>query len=413
MKKTSLGILISALLLAPAIASEQKIGGYDFAYSSTGDSRALPVQVFDSGTDTYLQFRSGDAIPAIFSMSSSGMTLSVPRFEGPYVVVPNVHGHMLLQLGRSQAHVVYTGNVRRKDSPELNYVSASGLQTTYAGMMPAGGRLVASLAPSAMKVKATSGAAYDFDQNSYATPEKGDRVQWASHEATQDYSVPFVVGSSKPGKIAIKTVRSIAGTLQESYRIEIVGRDDQTHREGVAESRAASVADLLAAAGIPRDRLVIKTSAELKTSGEKGVVVGVSMRAFTDRKYEKRDLESAARVNLDSVLADLKAGRITPSQAKAQLQSATPSVAGNRTNLWEIRASDATVENMLKRWASSSGWRVVTQGMPQIAIHGDAELTRPDFLKAAEYVINQAKRSGYRISAKAYSNNVLVVKEGN
>ncbi|MDO8277382.1 MAG: TcpQ domain-containing protein, partial [Burkholderiaceae bacterium] len=56
-----------------------------------------------------------------------------------------------------------------------------------------------------------------------------------------------------------------------------------------------------------------------------------------------------------------------------------------------------------------AGWRVLWQGAPAVAITGDSSLQRPDFLQAADYVINQAKGAGYRIRGTAYSNQTLVI----
>jgi len=75
--------------------------------------------------------------------------------------------------------------------------------------------------------------------------------------------------------------------------------------------------------------------------------------------------------------------------------------------LWQVRAADRTVVDMLRRWAAASGWKVVVKSPPSIPISGDDEFDRPDFLQAADYVIAQARKAGYGLRATAYENNVL------
>jgi hypothetical protein len=65
---------------------------------------------------------------------------------------------------------------------------------------------------------------------------------------------------------------------------------------------------------------------------------------------------------------------------------------------------------MLGRWANTAGWKVVWRNAPEIRITGDSELSKVDFLQAADIVISQSKSAGYRIQARAFSNQVLLVE---
>jgi outer membrane protein OmpA-like peptidoglycan-associated protein len=263
-----------------------------------------------------------------------------------------------------------------------------------------------------------------LELNSYATPIKGDRTVWTGpEEVSQDYSIPFAVGKSTMGPLASKLMRSLASSMQSASKIEVIGRDDMTFREGLAESRAASIADALTAIGIPRSRIVVKTSAEVLPGTSKGVVVGASITARTSSLPKQSEVVAAQRPSVsghfDTIIAQLRSGQLSPSQAAEALegsrtshqvhQASSASGVVRVSGPWTVRKMDGSVENMLKRWGQGAGWRVVSRGAPHIEIHGDAEVDRRDFLQAADYAITQAKQAGYRIKATAYSNNVLVL----
>lgn len=401
-------------VLVPAIANQtQMVAGYDFSYASSGDARAMPVQVFDGGSVTYFQFRAGDLIPAIFADVDGKIELIVPRFEGPYVVVDRVQGHYVLKLGRAQAHVVHTTG-DRVDAPMIRQVAASGLETPYqGGRLMVGAKLVAQLPP----VRANFTPDTELDHNSYAAPVKGDRVAWYdSTDEERNYSIPFAAGSVNVSATAAKLVKTMVPVLSTAQRIEIVGFDDAANTNGVAESRAAAVVNALAAAGVSRSLIFTKTSPQVKPGPKNGTEIGVTVVAYTSKPYTRAQntpVAKAGSATLDQILLDLQGGRITPSQAKAAMEALKKgdavAGAGASQQRWNVRLSDVTVSAMLKRWGTEAGWSVIDQGAPNIQIPTDRVLEKPDFLTAADYVISQAKAAGYQISAASYTNKVLVL----
>ncbi len=78
--------------------------------------------------------------------------------------------------------------------------------------------------------------------------------------------------------------------------------------------------------------------------------------------------------------------------------------------VWRIQKSDGTVANLLARWAKDAGWKVHWEGAPDIAITGDSEVGKPDFVSAADFVVSDLKAKGHPIKAKAFADNVLVIK---
>jgi len=72
---------------------------YDFSWRLSGDPRIGPVQVFDDGRSTWLQFASDQTVPAIFARSVFGDRLLTSRSAPPYVVLDGVWPLLVLRIG--------------------------------------------------------------------------------------------------------------------------------------------------------------------------------------------------------------------------------------------------------------------------------------------------------------------------
>jgi hypothetical protein len=418
---------VGAALLLPTAqgsGSADRLGAYDFSYEISGDNRVRPVQVFDDGRSTYFQFRSGEPIPAIFAQGAAGASLQMPQLEGPYVKVPAVAGQYALRLGYGTGRVAYVGAAHGPGA-------SGGLS---APVSPPRAVKVAALTPPPMTrllaaSQMVSGMPRDLfpapapkislEENSYATPLKGDAVEWSSStERTKDHAIMFSRDSTKLSPAAVKLIRSLVSAARPSARYEVIGRDDDNHLERVAEGRARAAVAALVAAGVPKSSLTERTTAEAKEAG-KGQWQGVTLRVWDSVAPVP---PTRADHDVASVVSRLRAGRITPSEAvalieqarraPAQATSAPAAVASApppAITSWAVRKADETIEEMLLRWGKDAGWRVVWQGAPSVPITGDATLSRPDFLQAADYVVSQAKTAGYKLRATAYSNQTLVI----
>lgn len=418
-----------------------RIGGYDFSYAVSGDQRVRPVQVFDDGRFTYFQFRAGEPIPAIFSETSAGATLLMPQLEGPYTKVPTIASGYLLRLGHGSGRVVYNGGVGAQEGRALpaSLTAASPVEKAASGSgsawpTPSHGsgavqaaipqqKMARLLAASQMvtglprEMFAEPPARISLETNSYATPLRGDTVEWSPPvERWKEHSFVFVTDSARLTPAAQKLVREVVASARAGSRFEVIGRDDDGHKERVADLRAANIVAAIIAAGIPKSAVSQKTTAEVRAAG-KGLWIGVSLRVHDAPAIAgtggMREQEVAA------VVRRLQTGSISPSEALALLGAikSAPAAMGGAAqptspvgpSTWTIRKTDENIERMLERWGREAGWRVLWQGAPAVAITGDSSLQRPDFLQAADYVINQAKGAGYRIRATAYSNQTLVI----
>src|SRR5690606_12720606 len=58
-----------------------------------------PLQVFDDGRSTWLQFMPDQALPAIFARGAQGDQLLDYRHQGPYVVLDGVWPFLILKAG--------------------------------------------------------------------------------------------------------------------------------------------------------------------------------------------------------------------------------------------------------------------------------------------------------------------------
>ncbi len=421
LKATVVMLFGAVVTLTPVQGSApDRVGNMDFTYQIVGDAAARPVQVFDDGKATYFQFRSGENIPAIFADVNGVLGLQLSQAQGPYITIPTVARTYFLRMGARSARVTYMGG-----------------QPSASGQVQAGNPNAAEPARLLAAAGTPQGLPREMfyeqprvalDVNSYAIPIKGDRTEWVEDAANQEHSVSFRVGSSRLDPAGMKTFRVLASSLAGATRIEISGRDDASFKEGLAEARAASLADTLVAVGISRDRITLKRSPVLQTGAEKGSVVGATILAVTTRRVEASLPSSGRRDASDAIVARLQARQITAAEAVQLLEAnsmsraaggvparAAPAPAPARAPAkWEIRKTDATLEAMLRRWGKDSGWQVVLKGAPEIRITADQEVKEvegADFVKAADFVITQARKIGFRIKGSAYSNNVLVLTE--
>lgn len=113
-------------------ASSEAASAYDFAYRLSGDRRVAPVQVFDDGRTTWLQFQPGQTLPAVFvagpTEASAGQLASYTQ-QGPYLVLNGTANAFVLRIGAITARADYTGSAPRAGLP----AAAPGMPSQWAG----------------------------------------------------------------------------------------------------------------------------------------------------------------------------------------------------------------------------------------------------------------------------------------
>lgn len=79
---------------------------YQFHWTLSGNRSVSPLQVFDDGQRTWLQFAPGQALPAVFRAQGAGDVLVRYTVQDPYVVLPGVWPRLSFRGGSLQGMAV-------------------------------------------------------------------------------------------------------------------------------------------------------------------------------------------------------------------------------------------------------------------------------------------------------------------
>lgn len=416
-KQTFLAAFLSFVaanaLTAPGIGAA--MDRFSFDYAVHGDDRAKPLQVFDDGQKTYLQYRANGDIPVF--ISSRTAQLLIPRQEGPYTVLLGTPRDFIAQLGSARARLTHASQMSTAAQYQTDRVVRS---------VPSERVTVAALSPGAggMALSQMAAQRNEWTDNSYATPAKGDRVTWASADVDQSKTLVFERGSATMEKDSERLLKQVASSMKGASRVVISTADDTHPSDAGGTARAQNIRKVLIASGVKPEVISVRVGFffddQLQKVGKR--LMNPATVTWTEQTSTRpvAGLQAARRGEAElSVVDALRSGQISPAEALERLQAgresravaAQPAVAASRQAGWTVRKADQTIEKMLERWASDSGWKVIWKGAPNVDITADAvrPLTHPDFLQAADYVVTQAKSAGYRIKATAYSNQILVV----
>lgn len=78
-------------------------GALDFSWRLSGDRAVAPLQVFSDATHTWLQWHSGQALPAIFGLSEAGEQLVSYERHGPYAKLEGAWTKLVFRGAHQQA----------------------------------------------------------------------------------------------------------------------------------------------------------------------------------------------------------------------------------------------------------------------------------------------------------------------
>ncbi|WP_257829997.1 TrbG/VirB9 family P-type conjugative transfer protein [Burkholderia glumae] len=107
--------VVLALSAGCATSPGTRVGQFDFQYSASGAAEVRPYQVFDDGSQTFLQF--DHPLPAsaqVFINVPSGRLPQVISRAGELVSVPSIADGLTIAVGDARASVVYRGNPTRR-----------------------------------------------------------------------------------------------------------------------------------------------------------------------------------------------------------------------------------------------------------------------------------------------------------
>lgn len=374
-------LVLCSLLALPVTAalgpSSERIGKYDFAYQIQAHSRVSPVQVFDDGQNTYFQFLGGGAIPAIFRITESGPELTAQSFDGPYLRVEGVAAQYTLRLGSAAGRVTYTAGGR----PTFNETPVASLPPQAA---PQWKQLVASTQPVAFTPSEARPTA--IDTNSYATPTKGDIIDWNnSRSEKEDHEIVFSRGSDKLTKTQIQRLERIASSLSGEFSIVITGRDDDSLKEGLGEARARAIAHVFSKKGVAQSRIEGRLGGQTKAGD--GWACNVSI---------------------------VKTVKTTPIRLAQQVSQPTPAALEVPPEGFTLLPSDRNLAGVINRWARVTSYQVVWEAteMGEPEITGTGKLTAASMKEAMEVLVNGMRAKGYDVAVTIYKNRVIRIAKG-
>jgi len=112
---------------------DQAGGVYDFGWHLSGDRAVAPLQVFDDGHRTWLQFQVGQPLPALFGVRDGTERLLPYRRLDPYVQIEGVWQGLVLRGGALTARAQYQGENRRSVRVGEAAIAGAGASTQMAG----------------------------------------------------------------------------------------------------------------------------------------------------------------------------------------------------------------------------------------------------------------------------------------
>lgn len=432
-----------------------KVGRFDFGYELHGKGIARPLQVFDDGEQkTYFQFHPDDPTPVV--LEHDGRTVLVPTREGPFTVVDSLARDFTLVMGGSRALVRHQ-TVEARMRGTLDEIERPVRLAALGGGLPAGMVLAKGTPAVAPQNGGTTG---DLQESSYATPVKGDVIEWRGAGRTVEQPVLFIEGGWVLAKEVKRALVTLAGQIGPEARVIVIGREDSSMKDGLAERRAGALRDALVHAGVPAANIVAQIGSETgepvkrgamrlvastirwtpisvvqagtaapaqpsvspSTAGAAVVTPQAQAQAQTQTQLQAQ-LAQHSNELVNQILADMvKAGRLSAdgaqqikAQRAAQVRTAPPAAATAKApsapgSIYELRVADGTVGEAMTRWARASGHEVVWEA-PRAPLIGEAKVVATDFLDAVRQVVTSLRKAGYPIKARAYADGVVQVTE--
>jgi outer membrane protein OmpA-like peptidoglycan-associated protein len=361
--------LAFAATATPAgLQTSASIGRYDFAYLPQGDARVKPLQVFDDGEKTYFQFRTDGPVPAIFA--GYGREMLLPYRDGPYVVVAARPREFTLALGLAQATVVHA-DVAAGAQPRIGDPRGDSVLSHPGLLQPA---------------RYDAGNAM---QSSYATPLRGDVIAWQDTGRSVEQPVLFAEGSAALSKSVRSALPRLAARIGPDTQVTVIGRDDASLKEDLAQKRASELRKALIAEGVPSANIRTQVGVEVGDPVSSG---GKMLWASTIRWNAPAPREQTAERYLPQPTSESQRGQVA--------------VAVPTTPKFELKADDGTIGAAMQRWAKASGYELVWDAM-EVKLTGTSTVQAGDFLAAVKRVVGDLQKLNYPVSPQLYSDRVV------
>lgn len=114
------------------VTADTRKAGFSFDWELSGDPDIGPIQVFDNGYQTWLQFQPGQTLPAIFSENEQGQQPLRFRRQDDYVIIADIEPVLVFRGGQRQARAI-----RLTDASVATEASTPTLETLTDATKPA------------------------------------------------------------------------------------------------------------------------------------------------------------------------------------------------------------------------------------------------------------------------------------
>lgn len=373
-------LLISlSFAIASSTAFAQRIGPFDFDYRISGHPDARPQQVFDDGLGkTYFQFKPGATVPVIFV--GAGPDMQLPAVEGPY--------HVVGGRARDYTLVAPAGTARVRHSAVLSGAQPS---STHPEAAPS------RLGPTTYRTT-------DRTVSSYATPVRGDVIEWTEPDAAAPVDVAF---RGQSVQLPAGAVDRLAASIHQAGRSSQILIDSSAlHPSRLLTRRISSLRRALIAAGAEPARI------------SSGPADGPSLLAPTTRprvglgrdvlRVRWQHVRGAPRAVAPGIVSHQSLPPLPPGldrPSSERVAGMGRPVAGQ----FDLLVSDGTVAVALGRWATDAGYDLHWDTSVHAPVTGELTLDAPSFPEAAERVIAGLRASGYPLQLKTSAGRDLRV----
>lgn len=182
---------------------EPSAGRYDFNWRLSGDRAVAPLQVFDDGRDTWLQFSPGQPLPAIFGVRGGGEQLLSYQRRDPYVRISGLWPQLMLRGGGLQAQARSLTRAEPGPGPSESHVAGLGGARGDAQAAIAGGMVDDAGAPNASAHARLTAQAVPVDAHAGASGKPAGTAA-AQAEPGADRTKAAVVFDASPADVNMR-----------------------------------------------------------------------------------------------------------------------------------------------------------------------------------------------------------------
>jgi hypothetical protein len=439
--------------------STQWLEGFDFQYLLTGQGPSSPLQVFDDGIDTWIQFERLGVSPLVLAKGEA--TPVEFKKEGNFLRVYGVFDQLMLHV-KDEVYLITRRHPSPKRSTQLSSLGEARIQVPKTfdvdGVGPWArreervdqnksglpGRNINVFDRQGGGALERRGAWPQLQESSarppslghaYANPLSGDTLRYESEREVR------IVGSNpsvidREGSISNSISNSISSAPRSDlHPIQLIFKAHQSHLEPLQVKRL-----LAALRPVPKEArwtFLCTPPAWQPSHGAESLALeqADSPPVGGPKEREKRAALSHERASQVSALLHKEGfgmDSLGPKSPDPQVQGSahedslgsTKAPCGNtwvlewrlppgeKPSTQHVLMEDQTLLNALQRLGGLKGWRVVSTDAPSVPVVKAVSLSGPGFIDMARELIHWANLAGYPVSGTTHEGQVLLLSKG-